>query len=483
MKKNTKRLLCGGCAVVVLGLAYAGLTLLPETEETDDAQTVSLVSMDSDSLASVQVSPSDGAAYTVQFEHDDSGTTYTMSGGEADADYSESLLQELMNHACSISARLVEENCDDLSAYGLSESDTTSSVTITDADEAATRLTFGASNDILDGTYCTVDGGSTVYLLDSDSADSLLQPQTYYRNLTVLGSYYSLSSELESLTIDAMSDGSVVTIQARDTSDMDEEAVDSYSSFVLTQPLSCDADDSTLKSGVLSDLQDAMTAQEIVEDNPTDLSQYGLDTPRAKLRITTNSLDATVLVGDTNADGDGVYLMTEGGSTVFLSTASDFNFLDDDWNDWRSTNLMPCALSELDSITLTQDDMVSEVVLTTVPADENEEEDEDTITATLNGEELSEDALDQLYLAISSVNYVRLVDDPEEDAQAEATLTLTMTDGTTRSLAFTKGGSREYLVSVDGGAFAYGVRQDDLTSILEAFAADDDAAAEDDASE
>ncbi|MCD8355591.1 MAG: DUF4340 domain-containing protein [Clostridia bacterium] len=477
MRKNTKRLVIGGIAVVILGGIYAGLTLIPEKEDaSSETESVSLVSMDTDDLASVHVSL-ESEDYTLQFTHDDSGTAYTMSGGEETADYSESLMQELMNNACSVSARLIAENCDDLSEYGLSEDDSTTTVEITDTDGATTVLTFGLSSDILSGTYCMKDTGDTVYLLDSDTASSLTQSQSYYRNLTVLGSYYSLSSELQTLTIDSMSDGSTITIQARDISDMDSDAIDFYSDYVFTAPISCDADDYTLSTGILSDLQDALTAQAIVEDNPSDLSKYGLDTPRAKIGIKTNSLDATVLVGSTD-DDQGIYLMKEGGSTVFLSTASDFNFLSDDWNDWRSTNLMPCALVEIDSITVTEDDMVYEAVLTVVPGDEDEDEDDDgeTITATLNGETMTDDALQQLYLAVSSVNYTRLLEEPET-AEPEVTVTLTMTDGSTRSLAFAKGGSREYLVSVNDGGFAYGVHQDDLTSILDALttgSADDD---------
>ena len=76
-------------------------------------------------------------------------------------------------------------------------------------------------------------------------------------------------------------------------------------------------------------------------------------------------------------------------------------------------------------------------------------------------------ALQQLYLAVSSVNFIRLVEEPE-DQHPEVTVTLTMTDGSVRSLAFAKGGSREYLVRVNNGTFSYGVGQDDLTSILDA---------------
>lgn len=261
-----------------------------------------------------------------------------------------------------------------------------------------------------------------------------------------------------------MDDGTTVTLSARDTSDMDEDAAEAYSEYVFTAPISCDADDSELSTGLLSGLQSGLTAQSIAEDNPSDLSKYGLDDP-IRIEIAASSLDAAILVGDETDDG-GIYVMKEGGKTVYLCTASDYSFLEEDWNDWRSSNLMPCALSEVDTITVTEDGETHTVDITHVEADENEEDDTDDHTATLDGEDMTDDALEQFFLAITSVNYTRLVENPQQ-AEASVTVTLTMNDGSTRSLAFTKGGSREYLVSVNGGAYAYGVSQDDLTSILD----------------
>ena len=119
MTKNTRRLLSGMIAVAVLGGAYAALLLHPKEEETDSTPFEELVSMDTDDLASVQVTLRDGSSFTMATSSDDSGTTYTMSGA-AENDYSESLMQGLMNAACGISARLVEEDCADPGKYGLS---------------------------------------------------------------------------------------------------------------------------------------------------------------------------------------------------------------------------------------------------------------------------------------------------------------------------------------------------------------------------
>lgn len=465
MKKNAKRLLAGIGAVAILGGIYAALLLNPAEDETDGESTVSLLSLDSSTVSEVHVTLRDGSSdFSLHVTPGDSDTAYTMTGGVADTSYSEGLMETLLTAASSVSARAVVQNCDDLSEYGLSDSDAVDTITVTDTSGNATILTLGLVSEAL-GTYCTINSGSDVYLLDEATASSLTQPQTYYRNLTVLGGYYSLSSELTGLEIDTMHDGTAVSIAARDTAALSDDAAGAYSGFVFTQPQSCDADDIRLSNGPFSGLQSGLTAQSIVEDHPSDLRQYGLDDP-LRIHLTAANLEATVLIGDTTEEG-GIYVMLDGGVTVFLCTASDFSFLDDDWNDWRSTNLLPCAITQIDSIVVTQDDTTHTVDFTQIAADENEETDTDATIATLDGDDMTNDAMQQLFLAVTSVNYTRLIADPE-NADAAITVTLTLTDGTVRKLSFVKGASREYLADIDGSGFAYGIPQDDVTSILDA---------------
>lgn len=480
MRKNTKRLIGGLVAVAILGGIYAGLMHMPDEQDTASNETKTLVSLDTEKLSSIHVTLSGGDDYTLTSTTKNKKTTYSMSGSQDASAYSDSLMQNLCSTASSVSGKIVETSCEDLSKYGLADSDSVSTVAITDTDGKTTILRFGVSSDVVSGTYCNIDGKTDVYLVDSDTASALLEQESYYRNLTVLGSYYSLSSEVKSLTVDALADGTVLTIQARDTSGTDETTAKAYSDFVFTAPVSCDADDSALKNGLLSDLQTLLTAQSIAEDNPSDLSKYGLDKPTARVHIKTNSIDATVLIGSTTDDNSGRYVMKEGGSTVFISDASGCGFLDDTWSDWRSTNLMPFSLNEVSQITVTQDGTTHTVAVTQETSDEDsQDESEDSSntdssdtssdvsqTATLDGETMSTEALQKLYAALDSVNYTRILDTPTQQ-QALASVTLTMTDGSTRSLSFAKGGSREYLVSVDGGAYTYGVQQDELTSITD----------------
>lgn len=461
MQKNTKRLLAAALAAAVLGGAYAALLRSPNPKDEQDYETVSLTEIASGSLKSVQCSLRDGENYTLSFATDDSGTTYTMSG--EDADYSSSLMQELMDAAGSVSGRVVETDCTDLSNYGLSDSDETDTIVITDTDDKTTTLRIGLSNDF--GTYCTADD-STIVLLSEDTAQSLTHPQSYYRNLTILGSYYSLSSELETLTISSLSDGTEFSIARRDTSDIPEDAQSAYSDFIITSPITWAADDTALSSGLLSDLQSAMTANSIVTDKAEDLSQYGLDDSAVHLHLTANNLDAVVLVGNTTDDG--TYVKNQAQDTVYLCSADAFSFLDADWNDWRSTALFTCGLTELSSVTVTQGDTTQKITVTQTPADENEDADTAKTTAELeDGTELDASKLQQ---ALTSVNFVRTLSQPE-DAKTEVSVSIKLTDGSTHTLDFAKGGSREYLVSVDDSGYLYGVAQADLDSILSAISA------------
>ena len=460
MSKRSRQLLTIAAAVAVLTFIYTGLLMISDTDEEEPSADVEIVSIDSSTLQTIDVQLRDSEAFSVAIARDDSGTAYTMSG-DPSFHYSSALMEQLATAVSHVSARPIQENCSDLGKYGLSDTQKRDILTITDTNGKQTVLTLGLSADPL-GTY--VLSGSDVYILSPSAAGALTQPQTYYRDLSLFGGYYSLAEELETLTIDAMADGTTVTLAMRDRSQLADNEADAYSQYVFTQPKQCDADNGSIRTGVLSALQNASTAQAVAEDHPSDVSKYGLDTP-TRIHITTKQLDTTLLVGDTTDDG-GIYVMPSDG-TVYICDAADFAFLQEDWNSWRSTNLFPCALSELDSVVIEQKSRTDTIDVEYVPAEENEQADLPSYDAELNEKAMTDEELQQFFLALTSVHYTQLVENPR-DISADVTVTAHMTDGTTRTMQFAKGGSREYLVSVNGGGYRYTVSQDDLTSLLEA---------------
>ncbi|MBD5081075.1 MAG: DUF4340 domain-containing protein [Ruminococcaceae bacterium] len=80
-------------------------------------------------------------------------------------------------------------------------------------------------------------------------------------------------------------------------------------------------DGSVLDTSTFSTLEKNLTdmkARSVIEENPADLTQYGLDKPQAKATITyENGSKFTLLVGNTVTSGSANYVMVEGKNTVY----------------------------------------------------------------------------------------------------------------------------------------------------------------------
>jgi len=89
--------------------------------------------------------------------------------------------------------------------------------------------------------------------------------------------------------------------------------------------LNNDADVKLTSTGISSFLYDCATisAKEIIEENVTDFSVYGLDQPKRSVVIECSDGNTlTALVGNSSIDGSICYLMMEGQTTVYAKSSS-----------------------------------------------------------------------------------------------------------------------------------------------------------------
>lgn len=467
MTRAAKRLLAAGAAAALLGGVYA-LLLTHPAPSGEDGTAASLTSMKAEDVTNIAVSLRSGEEFSVRCTSDDSGTSYTVRGDKSGA-YDQDELSSLLDTVCAVSGTAVDADEDDLADYGLSDEDTVDRITVTQADDTDTTLLFGMHSDVLDGVYCRAEDSADVVFVPSSTADTLLRPQSGYLSLYVLHTYYSLSSEINRLTVDALSDGTTLTIERRDTSGLEDDQTSAYSDFVITAPAICDADDDALSDGVLGDLQNGLTAQSIAvrDADADDLAEYGLDDPAAKITLVFDNDEDTVLIGDT--EDDATYVMRYGGSTIFACSSDSFAFLDEDWTQYRSAQLLAFAKSQLTRAVLTDADGNKHTAkLKYVPADEHEDSDTDTMAGTLDGKDLETEEIDQLYTALTTMYAVTVRDTPA-DAETMMTLTVRLTDGTSHTVSLAKGGPREYLADVDGSGYLYTLSQSDIDALLDAF--------------
>ena len=136
-----------------------------------------------------------------------------------------------------------------------------------------------------------------------------------------------------------------------------------------------DLDDGLLNTSLFSTLEKNltdMTARSLVEENPTDLAQYGLDKPQAKATVTyENGNTFTVLVGNTVTSGAANYLMVEGKNTVYSYYTYSLNYvMTYDNMSFISTAVIPTISqngADISKITVKRKDWEEPLILEALP--------------------------------------------------------------------------------------------------------------------
>lgn len=116
-----------------------------------------------------------------------------------------------------------------------------------------------------------------------------------------------------------------------------------------------------------------MTARSLIEENASDLEQYGLDKPKAKAAVTFQNGKYTVLVGDTVTSGSANYLMVEGNPNVYsYYSYSISSVINNDAMSFVNTSVMPSFdqsnAPDLKKITVTRKDWEKPLILEAMPA-------------------------------------------------------------------------------------------------------------------
>ena len=115
-----------------------------------------------------------------------------------------------------------------------------------------------------------------------------------------------------------------------------------------------------------------MTARSLIEENASELSQYGLDKPKAKAEITFQNGSCTVLVGDAVTGSSANYLMVEGNPNVYTYYSYSLStVLNNDAMSFVNTTVMPTFdqtnAPDLKKITVTRKDWEDPLILEAMP--------------------------------------------------------------------------------------------------------------------
>jgi hypothetical protein len=225
-----------------------------------------------------------------------------------------SVLSSIAINASSVSAsKLVEENAQDLSKYGLDKSPVV--VTVKKKDGTEKSLEIGDLTPIKSGYYVKLTGENKVYVLDEYSAESLLTKRNGMKSKEL---FTGITSDMfNRLEMDRKNE---VVFSA-------EADAKNSGSWNMTKPIRGSANTSALAP--MFEALAGTKVSEYIEENPADLSKYGLDVPSFTFDFGTTTAGAFKLkLGDEQTKGSTMYAMLEGRNEVFTIDSSAYTFLD-----------------------------------------------------------------------------------------------------------------------------------------------------------
>lgn len=353
--------------VALLGGAYYFISKNKAADNsTDDSttDTIKLTDYTTDQVESLTLQNPDGTFVIVKKDKD-----WVLSS-PTDLNADSSVLSSIVINAASVTAdKLVEENVQDLSTYGLSKPILVK-IKLTDGKEKA--LEIGDMTPTKGGYYAKVSGENKVYVVGSYTAEKLVTGRNSLRKKALFG----ITSDI--ITMLSMD---------RKSQNLFASARDADNNWSMTRPIK-----GSMNSTALSPMLEALantTVTEFIEEKPTDLSKYGLDNPSYAFDFNTTTAGAfKLLLGDEKTKGSEIYAKLDGKDEVFSIDSSAFTFLDKPLREIIEVFAYIVNIDQVSKIDLTMDGQIISMTID-VYKDKDGKTDTDKDKFTVNGKDAS----------------------------------------------------------------------------------------------
>ncbi len=307
---NTKALIIGICAVVLLGGGLTAASLLmkqPEEDVTDSSsgETILLSPGNAEDVVTVDVANTDDFTVIITSEAtEDKSAVYGIEGLE-DMEVDTNLVSTLVNNGSKLEAQsLVEEKAADLSKYGLT--DPAAEVTLHFKDGSAFSFSVGDVAPMGTAqTYCAVDGD--VYLVQNSLVANYQKSSDKFISTTILTepeqSEYPI---VESVVIERQDLEYEIAMEYDHEGAEDDTVGGTASTHLLTSPVKAYLNVET-SSDVVTGMF-GLSAKEIAAVRPdaAELKKAGMDDPFCKVTMVCDDGNTYhLLFGNTYETEDG----------------------------------------------------------------------------------------------------------------------------------------------------------------------------------
>ena len=418
MKHNLKVL---AAVVVVLAVFVGGYFLLmnwnPDSEteqkpETETEKTEYLIDTEADSVDYIEFNTGE--------------IRYILRNGEKPSieGYSShiidsSKLSSAIYDCCSVAiSHKVKAQSEALSDFGLGEG--AKSVLISLKDKTQYKLLIGNSANFEGEYYAMLEGSDFVCTISSYEVENLLVNPEEFRSKDICALD---SASIRELTIEKNGKKEVSVIY--DENFVPEHEYQSVS-YLVTYPYN-KVTASLDKLDTVFEKITSLTAESIVEENPSNLAQYGLDKPFV-LKVKDNEGKTTAVKMGNYGDNGNVYLMRDSLPVVYLANCPFYEVVKeskaDDYVE-RFINLF--NIKQVESMEFSADGKTDKLEII--------KKEEDKYSYKINGKLISEDKFKDIYQAIIGVTATDFVNSAP-GGEEKCTVKFNFIDGKSKSITY-----------------------------------------------
>ena len=312
--------------------------------------------------------------------------------------------------------------------------------------ESTVRLKLGRQNPISEEYYLSVEGNDTLYMIDSDTANLMLQSTQDLRELSL---YPSLTNETISdiAQIKITNDNGSFTLCPMTSNNAGVF-------FGLVSPVEVMLDWERVDSRVLNPLRELYPEKFVSDD--VSLSEYGLDQPDITLELT---MDGQIYrSGFVQKDPDTWYCADLNGTLVSQVSTNQVTFLQTDFMDLIGNSIYSKSVADISRISFKYS---GQSLALDISGESTE------LSCTVNGLQMDQKELLDFYEKIDSIPASGLLDGTETIAQEPLlTISISFRNGGEDILEFYAITQRQCAVYINGVAefSTYTMVADDMIS-------------------
>lgn len=391
--------------VVVLALlasSYAYLVKHPQGQKAQ-SQSIQVSSLNKDNIVKMTLKKKDG---TLTFEKKDK--EWVAGAPYSSVKLDQTKVDDVAYTFASLSAeQIVDESPQDLAQYGLKDPVVTATATLKDG----TTKTLYLGNKTPTGTYYLMaEGDPKVYEVWMNHGEHLSYTLNDVRDTKLP------EINTQELTYLKMwkEGGRTIEIKTNDSQSKDQ-AQFGLGLWQMTQPYNEPMGVATDQFQKVLDALPQLAIDGFVEDNPKDLSQYGLDKPKGELIVKDKNNTLHIFIGK-DKDDKQVYFKSADAPSVYTMSKDKLTFMDTKPFDIVDKFAYIVNIDDVDKIIVEGNGKTHVMTLTrtTKKAQKEGEKDEVITTYTVDGKTVEEQPFKKYYQSL-----IGLLVDAENNKQLE----------------------------------------------------------------